>query len=95
MAQHLFADGLTAREEHEIKLLFEQRGILFSAAAREDAIKTLLSSDFGEFDPLDYEIYIKNYVNPLANLSLDSSFSNLPGNFSVKETKILSISETF
>lgn len=62
----------------------------FSAAAREDAVKTLLSSDFGEFDPLDYEIYIKNYVNPLANLSLDSSFSNLPGNFSVKETKILS-----
>ncbi|MBQ7802652.1 hypothetical protein IJ380_02215 [Candidatus Saccharibacteria bacterium] len=59
----------------------------FSASAREDAVKTLLSSDFGEYDALDYEIFLKNYVNPLASLELSSLLENLPENFSISGSK--------
>ena len=58
----------------------------FSASAREKMVSDLLSADFGSFDPLDYDIILENYYNPLSSLELSSLLNSLPENFSVSKT---------
>ena len=53
----------------------------FSASARDAMVKRVLSENFGDYDPLDYEITLENYYNPFTNYTLDDLKSgNYPPN---------------
>lgn len=43
----------------------------FSASAREAMVKRFISEDFGEEDPLKYEVVLENYYNPFTPYTLD------------------------
>jgi len=65
----------------------------FSASAREPMVAAFLSTNFGAFDPLSYNIRIENYYNPLSSLtpglSEQAFTSSLPGNFSVTSSSTI------
>ncbi len=48
----------------------------YSASARDPMIKRLLSENFGEYDPLNYNIEITNYYDPFTNYTLDDLKTN-------------------
>ena len=57
-----------------------------SASGRTAMIKRLLSEDFGEYDPLNYDIELLNYYNPFTEYSLDDLKTNhLPPNIEKSE----------
>ena len=54
----------------------------FSAFARDAMVKRLLTENFGDFDPLDYELVLENYYNPFTNSTLDDlKAGNYPPGF--------------
>ncbi len=54
-----------------------------SASARDAMVSRLLSTDFGSFDPLSYDLEILNYYNPFSTFTLENLASGeLPAGFS-------------